>query len=97
MERSPLISWVFHLRAVTLLLILGGLDYLFIRSAWYSVTSRGLSVEIVFGLEVSWLECRYTLPVYVVVASMVTNGEGVEYSVTMSVGCPCVEQRHTAN
>lgn len=51
MERSPLISWVFHLRIVSLLLLLGGLDYLFIRSAWHSVTSRGLSVEIVFGLE----------------------------------------------
>ncbi len=52
MERSPLISWVFHLRAVSLLLILGAMDYIFILSAWRSVGIKGLSVEIVFGLEV---------------------------------------------
>ncbi len=52
MERSPLISWLFHLRAVTLLLLLGTLDYLCMRSAWRSIATKGLSVEIVFGLEV---------------------------------------------
>ncbi len=52
MERSPLISWAFHLRVITLLLILGGLDYIFMRSAWKSIATKGLSVEIVFGLEV---------------------------------------------
>lgn len=52
MERSPLITWAFHLRAVCLILLLAGLDYLFMRSAWRSISTRGLSVEIVFGLEV---------------------------------------------
>ena len=54
--------------------MLGCLDYLFIRSAWYSVTSRGLSVEIVFGLEVGSVEYQYTLSACVVVAGWWKGG-----------------------
>ena len=53
MERSPVITWKFHLRAVSLLLLLGSIDCLFVRRAWTSLMTRGASVEIVFGLEVS--------------------------------------------
>lgn len=53
MERSPIITLKFHLRAVTLLLLLATLDIFFIRQSWNSLKTRGASVEIVFGLEVS--------------------------------------------
>lgn len=56
MERSPLISWVFHLRAVSLLLSLLAVDAFFVRRSWISLTTRGPSVEIVFGLEVGKIE-----------------------------------------
>lgn len=52
MERSPLISWVFHFRAVSLLFGLLVIDSFFVRRSWISLTTRGPSVEIVFGLEV---------------------------------------------
>ena len=52
MERSPLISWVFHLRAISLLVSLLAVDAFFVRRSWISLTTRGPSVEIVFGLEV---------------------------------------------
>eukprot|EP00731_Ephydatia_muelleri_P027281 Em0019g154a len=51
MERSPLITALFHARIVSVLLILGALDLLFVHRAWVSLTTRGPSVDIVFGLE----------------------------------------------
>ena len=56
MERSPLISWVFHLRAICLLFSLLAVDAFFVRRSWISLTTRGPSVEIVFGLEVGKTE-----------------------------------------
>jgi len=53
MERSPVISWLFHLRAVSLFSILLFVDYMFVRHSWNTLHSKGPSVSIVFGLEVS--------------------------------------------
>jgi len=53
MERSPIITLVFHLRAITLLLLLATVDIYFIRQSWHSLKTRGASVEVVFGLEAS--------------------------------------------
>jgi E3 ubiquitin-protein ligase synoviolin len=52
MERSPLISWTFHLRAVSILFLLAAIDLLYIRYSWSTLRTRGASVQIVFGLEV---------------------------------------------
>ncbi len=52
MERSPMITWVFHIRAVSLFFLLLIVDYLFVKHAWSTLQSKGFSVDIVFGLEV---------------------------------------------
>ncbi|CAI8037465.1 E3 ubiquitin-protein ligase synoviolin [Geodia barretti] len=51
MERSPLIAWTFHLRAVSILFLLAAIDLLYIRYSWASLRTKGASVQIVFGLE----------------------------------------------
>ncbi len=53
MERSPVITWLFHIRAVSLFTFLLLIDYLFVKHSWSNLNSRGFSVDIVFGLEVS--------------------------------------------
>ncbi|KAK9496875.1 hypothetical protein O3M35_012902 [Rhynocoris fuscipes] len=51
MERSPVISWLFHVRIVSLLIILGILDVLFVGHAYQSTLTKGASVQLVFGFE----------------------------------------------
>ena len=51
MERSPMISLLFHLRAVALLALLGSVDVYFINHAYYSTLMKGASVQLVFGFE----------------------------------------------
>ncbi|KAM8971301.1 E3 ubiquitin-protein ligase synoviolin isoform 1-T1 [Sarcophilus harrisii] len=51
MERSPNISWLFHCRIVSLMLLLGALDFLFVNHAYHSILTRGASVQLVFGFE----------------------------------------------
>ncbi|XP_062367972.1 E3 ubiquitin-protein ligase synoviolin [Cinclus cinclus] len=51
MERSPNISWLFHFRIVSLMLLLGILDLLFVSHAYHSILTRGASVQLVFGFE----------------------------------------------
>lgn len=51
MERSPVISFLFHLRAITLIALLGILDLYFINHAYYSTLLKGASVQLVFGFE----------------------------------------------
>lgn len=51
MERSPVISWLFHIRVLSLLLLLGSLDLHFIQHAYLSTVSKGASVQLVFGFE----------------------------------------------
>ncbi|RMB90501.1 hypothetical protein DUI87_33102 [Hirundo rustica rustica] len=53
MERSPNISWLFHFRIVSLMFLLGILDFLFVSHAYHSILTRGASVQLVFGFEVS--------------------------------------------
>lgn len=51
MERSPNISWVFHLRVLSLMGLLAAMDFLFVNHACHSIITRGASVQLVFGFE----------------------------------------------
>lgn len=51
MERSPVISWLFHTRIVMLLSLLAALDVYFITVAYYWTVAKGASVHLVFGFE----------------------------------------------
>lgn len=51
MERSPVISWVFHIRVLSLLLVLGTSDFYFLQHAYLSTMAMGPSVQLVFGFE----------------------------------------------
>ncbi|KAL0269317.1 UNVERIFIED_CONTAM: hypothetical protein PYX00_007098 [Menopon gallinae] len=51
MERSPIISWLFHVRVFSLLALLGVLDLIFITHAYQSTVTKGASVQLVFGFE----------------------------------------------
>ncbi|XP_038868467.1 E3 ubiquitin-protein ligase synoviolin-like [Salvelinus namaycush] len=51
MERSPNISWIFHFRVLSLMVLLGVLDFLFVNHACHSIITRGASVQLVFGFE----------------------------------------------
>ncbi|XP_056625575.1 E3 ubiquitin-protein ligase synoviolin [Triplophysa dalaica] len=51
MERSPNISWVFHFRVLSLVGLLGVLDFMFVNHACHSIITRGASVQLVFGFE----------------------------------------------
>ncbi|XP_054890188.1 E3 ubiquitin-protein ligase synoviolin isoform X2 [Poeciliopsis prolifica] len=51
MERSPNISWLFHLRVLSLLGLLAIMDFLFVNHACHSIITRGASVQLVFGFE----------------------------------------------
>ncbi|KAG8237877.1 hypothetical protein J437_LFUL017168 [Ladona fulva] len=51
LERSPFISWIFHLRVSILLVLLGILDEQFVEHAYQSTITKGASVQLVFGFE----------------------------------------------
>ncbi|KAJ8394064.1 hypothetical protein AAFF_G00054080 [Aldrovandia affinis] len=51
MERSPNISWIFHFRVLSLMVLLAVLDFLFVNHACHSIITRGASVQLVFGFE----------------------------------------------
>ncbi|KAM7000740.1 E3 ubiquitin-protein ligase synoviolin [Tautogolabrus adspersus] len=51
MERSPNISWLFHMRVLSLMGLLGIMDFLFVTHACQSIITRGASVQLVFGFE----------------------------------------------
>jgi len=51
MERSPVITVLFHLRVLSLALVLASLDMLFIQHAYTSTLTKGASVQLVFGFE----------------------------------------------
>jgi E3 ubiquitin-protein ligase synoviolin len=53
MERSPVITWLFHVRALSLLVLLGTVDAMFIHHAYHVIVTQGVSVQIVFGFEVT--------------------------------------------
>lgn len=55
MERSPVIGWLFHVRILTLLGLLAQADIYFIHHAYQFTTSKGPSVQLVFGFEYSIL------------------------------------------
>lgn len=51
MERSPNISWLFHVRLLSLLTLLTLADFTGIKLAYDSTLTRGASVQLVFGFE----------------------------------------------
>lgn len=51
MERSPIITKLFHLRVTTLLVVLGLIDAILIHHALRITISTGASVQMVFGFE----------------------------------------------
>ncbi|XP_064108564.1 E3 ubiquitin-protein ligase synoviolin-like isoform X2 [Macrobrachium nipponense] len=51
MERSPVITFLFHVRVTSLLLLLSLLDLVLVSHAYLSTITRGASVQLVFGFE----------------------------------------------
>ncbi|XP_055355501.1 E3 ubiquitin-protein ligase synoviolin-like [Paramacrobiotus metropolitanus] len=51
MERTPVISRVFHLRVIGLIFTLGLSDMFFTAYAYHSLVTKGVSVQLVFGFE----------------------------------------------
>ncbi len=51
MERSPSISFLFHLRVISLATLLALVDINFILHAYHSTLTKGASVQLVFGFE----------------------------------------------
>lgn len=51
MERSPVITWLFHFRVATLLLLLSSINLTMIEYAYNSTIMKGASVQLVFGFE----------------------------------------------
>ncbi|XP_043274044.1 E3 ubiquitin-protein ligase HRD1 [Venturia canescens] len=51
MERSPVITWLFHLRVTTLLTLLAVININMIQYAYNSTQVKGASVQLVFGFE----------------------------------------------
>ncbi|XP_076234797.1 septin interacting protein 3 [Calliopsis andreniformis] len=51
MERSPVITWLFHLRVGTLLGLLHGINLIMIHYAYNTTATKGPSVQLVFGFE----------------------------------------------
>ncbi|KAK0088371.1 hypothetical protein PV325_012269 [Microctonus aethiopoides] len=51
MERSPVITWLFHLRVATLLTLLSSINLALIEYAYNSTIAKGASVQLVFGFE----------------------------------------------
>lgn len=52
MERSPVITFLFHLRIIILSAILMLIDASFVYHAYHYTLQKGASVQIVFGFEV---------------------------------------------
>ncbi|KAF7991839.1 hypothetical protein HCN44_010640 [Aphidius gifuensis] len=51
MERSPVITWLFHIRVASLLFLLSFVNVTMIEYAYNSTLSKGASVQLVFGFE----------------------------------------------
>ncbi|KAF2349883.1 Zinc finger RING-type [Trinorchestia longiramus] len=51
MERSPIITRLFHIRIASLLVLLSTIDILLVRHAYYSTMTMGATVQLVFGFE----------------------------------------------
>ncbi|KAI4498518.1 hypothetical protein M0802_006453 [Mischocyttarus mexicanus] len=51
MERSPVITWLFHLRVITLLGLLFIINLTMIHYAYNTTATKGPSVQLVFGFE----------------------------------------------
>jgi hypothetical protein len=58
MERSPIITTLFHIRMICLTSLLACLDMYFIASAYNYTLAKGATVQLVFGVEVSYSKER---------------------------------------
>ena len=47
-----MLSWLFHVRAVMLLMVLGMVDAVLVHIAYNTTMQSGASVQLVFGFEV---------------------------------------------
>ncbi|EDO48604.1 predicted protein, partial [Nematostella vectensis] len=70
MERSPVLTWLFHVRAICLLTFLGLVDSFLVHVAYNTTIQSGASVQLVFGFEyailltmVATVFMKYTLHV----------------------------------
>lgn len=61
MERSPVITPLFHMRIIGLATLLAFLDVYFVYNAYNYTMLKGASVQIVFGFEVILIFCHYFL------------------------------------
>ncbi|OQV23997.1 E3 ubiquitin-protein ligase synoviolin [Hypsibius exemplaris] len=61
MERTPVISRLFHIRAVGLLVTLSFLDLFFVAYAYNSLVTKGVSFQLVFGFEYAILSTAVLL------------------------------------
>lgn len=55
MERSPVITWLFHIRVGTLLALLFSINLAMLNYAYTSTIAKGASVQLVFGFEYALL------------------------------------------
>lgn len=55
MERSPVITWLFHVRIGTLLALLFTINLAMFQYAYNATTTKGASVQLVFGFEYALL------------------------------------------
>lgn len=55
MERSPVITWLFHVRVGTLLALLFSINLAMFNYAYTSTIAKGASVQLVFGFEYALL------------------------------------------
>ncbi|KAJ8670140.1 hypothetical protein QAD02_001399 [Eretmocerus hayati] len=55
MERSPVITWLFHIRTGSLLALLFSVDLAMFNYAYDSTITKGASVQLVFGFEYALL------------------------------------------
>jgi E3 ubiquitin-protein ligase synoviolin len=54
MERSPVITLLFHARLMGILSLLTAVDSYFISHAFFTTLMRGATTQIVFGFEASF-------------------------------------------
>lgn len=55
MERSPVITWLFHVRVGSLLILLFTTNLAMFNYAYTSTITKGASVQLVFGFEYALL------------------------------------------
>lgn len=55
MERSPIITVLFHARVIGILSLMAAVDSYFVSHAFFTTLAKGASAQLVFGFEVRFL------------------------------------------